>query len=332
MNDIENTPEVVKKPANPKPRLYRLSPDRFVFALLLIEVVLLLSERFSWFAFNERKGLTLLIAVAVFGVALLFLLLWFIAASLLRRRFQYGIRFLLTLTIIVAILGSWFAVKIEQAKRQKEAVESLGKLPGEVRYEDDYDGLARTWLQKWFGKDFSSDVTVAYLYRFEVTDSNLELLDGMDQLRELDVIGPGITDAGLKTIGRLTHLRNLYCLRTPITDAGLKHLERLSDLEEFVTSETQITDAGLETIGRFSGLSKLALGSSQITDDGLKHLATLTKLQSLSIESPRVTDAGLTHLEGLTTIRCLILTKTKVTDKGIADLKKVLPNVGIERK
>ncbi|MBN2477492.1 MAG: hypothetical protein JXB62_22995 [Pirellulales bacterium] len=49
--------------------------------LFALEAFQLLSERFCWFGFNERKGWTVLIGVAAGGLALLLLLLWF-AASL----------------------------------------------------------------------------------------------------------------------------------------------------------------------------------------------------------------------------------------------------------
>jgi hypothetical protein len=44
----------------PKRRWYRLTPDRFFVGLLVVEAVLLLSERFQWFPFQdtaaERSG------------------------------------------------------------------------------------------------------------------------------------------------------------------------------------------------------------------------------------------------------------------------------------
>ena len=49
----------------PNHRWYHLTPDRFFVGLLVVQVFLLLSERLQWFAFNENKGWTVLIAVAV---------------------------------------------------------------------------------------------------------------------------------------------------------------------------------------------------------------------------------------------------------------------------
>jgi hypothetical protein len=42
---------------------YHLTPARFFLGLLTVQVFLLLSERFQWFAFNEKKGWTVLIVV-----------------------------------------------------------------------------------------------------------------------------------------------------------------------------------------------------------------------------------------------------------------------------
>ena len=47
----------------PKSCWYHVTPDRFLAGLLAVEGLLLLSERFGWFPFNERKGYTVLVAV-----------------------------------------------------------------------------------------------------------------------------------------------------------------------------------------------------------------------------------------------------------------------------
>jgi len=83
----------------PKPKgcWYRLTPDRLVIGLLVVEGCLLLSERWGWFAFNEHKGYTVLIAVATVGVALVAMFLWFLASLISGWRFQFGVRSLLGL-------------------------------------------------------------------------------------------------------------------------------------------------------------------------------------------------------------------------------------------
>jgi hypothetical protein len=100
----------------PKPRWYRLTPDRLIVGLLASEGFLLASEHYQWFAFNRHKGWTSLIAVAAVAAAIVLMFLWFLAAVVLRRHFQFGVRLLLVLTLAVAVPCSWIAVGMKQGR------------------------------------------------------------------------------------------------------------------------------------------------------------------------------------------------------------------------
>ena len=76
----------------PKPRWYHLTPDRVVLGLLAIEGFLILSERLEWFGFDCYKGWIALAGMASLGLAMGLMLLWFLAAWIFRRRFQFSIR------------------------------------------------------------------------------------------------------------------------------------------------------------------------------------------------------------------------------------------------
>ena len=64
------------KASKPKPsrRWYRLTPDRPVLALLVVEGLLWLSERFGWLVWH--KGFAVLTEVGCVGVAMFVMLLW----------------------------------------------------------------------------------------------------------------------------------------------------------------------------------------------------------------------------------------------------------------
>ena len=51
----------------------------------------------------------MLVALASVAATLLLMLLWFVVSLVFRRRFQFGIRSLLLLTVVIAIPCSWFA-------------------------------------------------------------------------------------------------------------------------------------------------------------------------------------------------------------------------------
>lgn len=75
-----------------QPRWFHLTPGRFVFLLLAIEVLLWLSDRFGWLGWH--KGYAVLTGVAVVGVAMLLMLVWFGVALIFSRRLptRYQIR------------------------------------------------------------------------------------------------------------------------------------------------------------------------------------------------------------------------------------------------
>ncbi len=166
-----------------KPRWYRLTPDRLIIGLLIAECLLWLSQRLhmpTW-----HKGYAVLVAVAAVGAGFLFMLLWLIASLLFRRRFQFSIRSLLVLTVVVAIPCSWLAVEMKKARDQHEAVEKWQNefltlyncqldetersLPGAAQ-------AAPAWLRRLTGDDFFADAIP--MKRGSWCEPNRLLIDG----------------------------------------------------------------------------------------------------------------------------------------------------------
>ena len=104
-------------PPKPELRWYHPAPGRLVLGLLAVEVFLLLSDYFQWFAFNERKGWTVLIGLASFGAAILVLLVSLAIGLILRRGFRFSLRALLLFVVVCAVVCSWFAVTMEQPSK-----------------------------------------------------------------------------------------------------------------------------------------------------------------------------------------------------------------------
>ena len=94
--------------STPNQRWYHLTPTVFLVGLLVVQVFLLLSERYQWFAFNEHKGWTVLIAVGVVCVAIAVMSLWGLVYLCLRRRFQFSFRSLLVFLVALSVPLGWF--------------------------------------------------------------------------------------------------------------------------------------------------------------------------------------------------------------------------------
>ena len=110
-----------------------------MLGLLAVEGLLLLSEWFGWFAFNRHKGYSVLVTIATVAAAMLLMFVWFLAALVFRLRFQFSIRSLLVLAVVVAIPCSWLATEMKKAREQREAVEGIWKAGGMVSYDYQLD-------------------------------------------------------------------------------------------------------------------------------------------------------------------------------------------------
>jgi Leucine-rich repeat (LRR) protein len=330
----------------PRRRWFRLTPDRVVIALLILEGFLLLSEWFEWFAFNRHKGWTVLIGMAAVVVAMLLMSLWFLAALLFRLRFQFSILSLLVLTLVVAVPCSWLAVEREHAQKQREAVAAIQSLRGQITYDYEADEWARclksgavkwapvppgpAWVRRLLGDDFFADVVnvngmILTLFNDRpgsnsITDAWLEHIGKLHRLEVLDLGNSHVSDAGLKELHGLTRLRKLDLHRTNITDAGLKELQGLTYLQELNLAQTPITDAGMEYVAKLTRLEALNLCFAHISDGGVEKLQGLTRLRKLNLNYTSITDAGLEYIGKLARLEVLNL-NVGATDVGLAKLE-----------
>jgi hypothetical protein len=329
------------KASESKRRWFYPQPAWLIVLSLASTGFLFLSEQGKWFAFNQHKGWTVLIAVASAAAVLAVMLLWWLAALVFRWRFQFSIRSLLVLALVVALPCSWLAVKLQQARRQRETVTEIEKWGGTVKYDWEIDGNGVVdpsaeppgpiWLRSVLGKDFFQSVDIVLASNSRVTDAALERLSGLNQLRRLYLCYTKVTDAGLEHLKCFRQLNDLYLGgTTTITDAGLEHLKGLSQLHELDLYGTPVTDAGLEHLKDLRELKSVILCKTQITDAGVKHLKSWSQLEFLSLSSAKITDAALEHLSGLSQLERLCFFDTQVTDAGVEKLRQALPNCTIE--
>ena len=174
-----------------------------------------------------------------------------------------------------------------------------------------------------------------------VDGAGLRHLEGMKELRRLELPPRPLGDADLAPLAQLTTLEHLHgdeCHQ--VTDAGLMHLRGLTNLKSLSLESAPITAEGLAALrdmGRLesldlsrsavsdlapirhlTGLKTLRLDSTPMDDAGLAPIASLTRLESLTLARTRVTDAGLEHLRGLSALSTLNLRELSVGDAGMA--------------
>jgi hypothetical protein len=74
--------------------------------------------------------------------------------------------------------------------------------------------------------------------------ARLEQLKGKARFHGLWLSGPSVTDTGLEHVAGLTNLKTLHLYETQVTDAGLEHLSGLTSLKNLFLHNTQTTSEG----------------------------------------------------------------------------------------
>ena len=318
-----------------KPRWFHVTPDRVVVLLLAVEGLLLLAEPLHCFS----KGWPAMTAIAAVAAALLLMFFWFLLALLFRCRFQFGIRALLVLTLVVAILCSWLATEMKQARKQQAAAQAVMDAGGNVEYDYLPSRIGQVgsisqpptpvWLRALLGDDFFISVAAVDFSSVGVSDDELACIRGLNRLPKLVLTGTEVGDAGLQHLEGLTRLQALYLGRTNVSDAGLAHLKGLTRLRELSLFHTRVGDAGLERLEGLTQLRYLKLDWTKVGDAGLEHLKGFTRLEVLYLGYTKVTDAGLPRLKGLAKLQLLDLYGAPVTNVGVQRLKQALPKCTI---
>ena len=126
LKSYPQTPTADMPATIPDTRCFHLTPGHCLLALLAVEGLLFLSQWFRWLP----KGWPLLIAVAAVAAMIVAMFVWFGVALVFRRRFQFSIRTLLVLTVVVALPSSWFSVDMKKAREQKAVLERFARIGG----------------------------------------------------------------------------------------------------------------------------------------------------------------------------------------------------------
>lgn len=340
-------------------RWYAPSVAKLLAAILILQAVLYLSAYYRWFWINEHKGFTVLVAVVATAALLLLLSIWMVGSRFFGAKTQFGLATLLLMVAVVGIPCGWLAREIEQARRQRMALEALKV--NEADYMQQMKiamGLeeARSpgvgWLRKNLGEEFFEEKTslrihdvaeddLAYLSQLpelkelsmlsdSITDKGLAHLKGCPQLQKLSLSWPHITKAGWSHLQGVVRLRELDITGATVADAELEQIAKLSHLKILRITASSVNDDGVKYLKGLEELEGLALITSDITDTGLKHLKEIKRLKSLSLAGNKVTDAGLKHLAEHAGLKWISLNETWISKEGVEALKQALPNCEVQ--
>lgn len=159
-----------------------------------------------------------------------------------RRRYQFSLRTLMILILVIAVPCALLGRKIERKRRERAALKVIEECGGYVIYDyqrEEQGGVKSEppgpkWLRDMLGDDFFGEV-IGFSSQSAADDAEMaRLKDALGELPYLKVVGmcaPDLTDSGLANFAGLTQIETLsFWASTKVSDAGLQHLERLSGL------------------------------------------------------------------------------------------------------
>jgi hypothetical protein len=245
-----------------------------------------------------------------------------------RRWLRFSLRSLL---VLVTVLCVWLGVKVNQARRQKEAVAALQELGATVTYAQhrvgpnafnhDRELDVPGWLRELAGDDFFQSV-ISLNVGQPMSDAELVHLSALPEIEYMDLerAGRGVTDAGLAHLPRPDRLVSFCGKSTSVGDEFVKRLEDAVGLETFDLSGTRVTDEGLRSLRGLKKLIWLYLADTNVGDAGLEALQESHSLETLDLNGTKVTDAGLVHLSKLPWLWKISLNNTRISDAGLKSL------------
>ena len=224
------------------------------------------------------------------------------------RLYQFSLRILLVLFLLVSIFFAMFGTRLKQVARNRQTETVVRRVKAGVATMG-----GRAHCVRRFGCDRLNE------FLGDPGDWYVQQIYG----------GRRFSDTGMTYVAEAHGLAELLLRRSQVTDAGMKFISELTCLELLWVGR-QVTDDGLESLQKLTGLKTLLLSSTQVSDAGLAHLTGLTNLELLYLNDTQVTDAGLEHLKGLASLKLVDVRGTGVTAEGAAMLREELPSCAVE--
>jgi hypothetical protein len=318
--------------AEPSRRWYRLTPGRFVAGLLVAECLLWLSDRAGWPAWH--KGYAVLTCVAIVGAAMIGTGMWFVAALVLRRRFQFGIRTLLALTLVVAFVCSWFVSELKQAKRQQSLVDEIAAAGGGFGYDYEFDPDGRPlpsaqppgpmWLRRLVTDDFI--VTPVQLQIYEMKGDVLSQVGQLATLQRVGIWGADVSAQPFKAISHLSQLRELdfYSLDYSREIPDLERIQPMPNLRSLSLDDWSVSDTACQQIvWKFPSLREIRIYNSYSfveicpSDKGLAAIRMLPCLERLDVKSGELSFGCVETFSNCASIRELSLSHSSSADREV---------------
>lgn len=143
--------------------------------------------------------------------------------------------------------------EVALAKQEWEKESIIANRISDLRKDDAIrKGVRREWVGPAWIRDrvkpedskYFERICCVYIGGTSVTNTDVEAISQLVELRELNLYSTKITNAALIHFDRLRRLRTLHLADTNVSDEGLESLRSLSNLRELYLNQTKVSKEG----------------------------------------------------------------------------------------
>ncbi len=246
-----------------------------------------------------------------------------------RRWFQFSLRSLLLMMLVVGCGLGWLTMRRSQSKQAWKRIadaEELG-ISFNVIYHSDSRGpqksLQEEWLDEWLWVTFPVASDSAKMSFSEDPQAAVQELRKYPHLKDLELAHiDNFTDEHLACLSDFKNLTLLYLHELPVEGSGLAHLHGNTSLEILEVKDCEnLADEAIYSIPKLPSLTQLTIENCPLTGISLGHLATACpKLEKLILVKVPLTIEGLQEIGAIHSLKSLTLAESDVTTDGLGYL------------
>ncbi|PQO46277.1 leucine-rich repeat domain-containing protein [Blastopirellula marina] len=261
-----------------------------------------------------------------------------------RRWLRFGLRGLLGMILVIALLLAWPAGDVLQSRYEKATARQIEEAGGAVTWNDPLrpnpfrspDPEPTTYQRAMgsiFGRDVLARIKRIYLPNAE-HDSILSRLPKLERLRFLSLKGGSLSDASIDAVSRLESLTALVLDDTQIESSQMERLAQLPRLDDLEISACSVTKSNLAALADFPKLVTLCISFRSISGDFsnspletdeavLESLANLKQVTSLELIDFPINDAALQAIGQMSSLKWLTIQGDALVDGHAITLEGV---------
>lgn len=196
-----------------------------------------------------------------------------------RRFFQFGIRLILGIVTLLALVLAPHTYCRSMANHQVAAAAEIKQLGGFTQYsfaqDENWNSGEKTypeWLERKLGTDYLYAIDTVVMNANPNAVRAIEIASTLPSLRLVKLPGCKIADDSIRPLAKLKRLEWLELFATPVTDDCMQTVSRIRSLKTLDLRRTNVTDESIDKIVALPHLSNLFIGKSSISEEGVAQL------------------------------------------------------------